>query len=63
MDFRLTDEQTMLRKTAREFVENVCPPEQAKAWDESGALLDELFKGLATLGWFALAATAARRSS
>jgi alkylation response protein AidB-like acyl-CoA dehydrogenase len=54
MDFRLTDEQTMLRKTAREFVENVCPPEQAKAWDESGALPDELFKGLATLGWFAL---------
>lgn len=54
MDFKLTDEQELLRKTAREFVSNVCPPEQAKRWDESGEVPDDLVKGIAALGWFAL---------
>src|SRR5437764_209094 len=54
MDFELTDEQTLLKKTAREFVENVCPPERAKAWDEAENVPAELFDGLAELGWFSL---------
>src|SRR5437764_877518 len=54
MDFELTDEQTLLKKTAREFVENVCPPERAKAWDEAENVPAELFDGLADLGWFSL---------
>ena len=54
MDFGLTDEQEMLRATAREFVTDVCPAERAKEWDEESAVPPELFKGLADLGWFAL---------
>jgi alkylation response protein AidB-like acyl-CoA dehydrogenase len=54
VDFGLTDEQDMLRATAREFVTDVCPAERAKEWDEESAVPPELFKGLADLGWFSL---------
>ena len=54
MDFGLTDEQEMLRATARQFVADVCPAERAKDWDEESAVPPELFKGLAELGWFSL---------
>ena len=54
MDFGLTDEQEMLRATARQFVADVCPAERAKEWDEQSAVPSELFKGLAELGWFSL---------
>ena len=54
MDFGLTDEQEMLRTTARQFVVDVCPAERAKEWDEESAVPPELFKGMADLGWFSL---------
>ena len=54
MDFDLTDEQRMLRETARQFVAKVCPAEQAKKWDEESAVPPELFSGMAELGWFSL---------
>ncbi len=54
MDFGLTDEQQMLRATARQFVADVCPAERAKEWDEESAVPPELFKGMADLGWFSL---------
>jgi alkylation response protein AidB-like acyl-CoA dehydrogenase len=54
VDFGLTDEQEMLRATAREFVAETCPAEKAKEWDEESALPPELFKGMAELGWFSL---------
>ncbi len=54
MDFGLTDEQEMLRTTARQFVTDVCPAERAKEWDEESAVPPELFKGMADLGWFSL---------
>ncbi|RSM47046.1 acyl-CoA dehydrogenase [Amycolatopsis balhimycina DSM 5908] len=54
MDFELTDEQRMLRETARQFVAKVCPAEQAKKWDEESAVPPELFSGMADLGWFSL---------
>ena len=54
MDFGLSDEQEMLRATAREFVAEVCPAEKAKQWDEESALPPELFKGMAEMGWFSL---------
>lgn len=50
----MTDEQEMLRKTARDFVTKVCPPETAKRWDEEGVLPAELLNGFADLGWFSL---------
>jgi alkylation response protein AidB-like acyl-CoA dehydrogenase len=54
VDFGLSDEQQMLRKTARDFVTRVCPPEKAKEWDEAGVLPPELLRGFADLGWFTL---------
>jgi alkylation response protein AidB-like acyl-CoA dehydrogenase len=54
VDFGLTDEQEMLRTTARAFVADVCPAEKAKEWDEESAVPPELFKGMAELGWFSL---------
>jgi alkylation response protein AidB-like acyl-CoA dehydrogenase len=54
VDFSLTDEQEMLRATAREFVVDVCPAERAKEWDEESAVPPGLFKGMAELGWFSL---------
>ena len=54
MDFGLTDEQEMLRATARQFVADVCPATRAKEWDEEAAVPAELFKGMADLGWFGL---------
>ncbi|MCX2934415.1 acyl-CoA/acyl-ACP dehydrogenase [Mycobacterium sp. CVI_P3] len=55
MDFGLTEEQTLLRSVASEFVQRVCPPETAKRWDEAGEYPEELFKGLVDMGWLALA--------
>jgi alkylation response protein AidB-like acyl-CoA dehydrogenase len=54
VDFGFTEEQEMLRATARQFVADVCPAERAKEWDEEAAVPPELFKGLAELGWFSL---------
>jgi alkylation response protein AidB-like acyl-CoA dehydrogenase len=54
VDFGLTDEQEMLRATARAFVADVCPAEKAKEWDEESAVPAELFKGMAEMGWFSL---------
>ena len=54
MDFGFTEEQEMLRATARQFVADVCPAERAKEWDEESAVPPELFKGMAELGWFSL---------
>ena len=54
MDFGLSEEQEMLRATARRFVAAVCPAERAKQWDENGVAPPELFRGMADMGWFAL---------
>lgn len=54
MDFGFSEEQEMLRATARQFVADVCPAERAKEWDEESAVPPELFKGMAELGWFSL---------
>jgi alkylation response protein AidB-like acyl-CoA dehydrogenase len=54
MSFGLTDEQEILRQTARSFVAEHCPAERAKAWDEAGEFPVELWKRMARMGWFAL---------
>jgi alkylation response protein AidB-like acyl-CoA dehydrogenase len=53
VDFGLSDEQEMLRKSAREFVARVAPAQRAKEWDERGEA-PELMAALADVGWFAL---------
>jgi alkylation response protein AidB-like acyl-CoA dehydrogenase len=52
--FGLTDEQALLQETAHRFVQNVCPPERAKRWDEDHHYPVELFRGFAEMGWLAL---------
>ncbi|MGE0881208.1 MAG: acyl-CoA dehydrogenase family protein [Acidimicrobiia bacterium] len=54
MDFGFSEEQELLRDTARSFVSRVCPAEKAKEWDEAGHAPPELFKGMSDMGWFAL---------
>jgi alkylation response protein AidB-like acyl-CoA dehydrogenase len=54
MDFGLTEEQQLLRDTARRFVDDVCPPARAKAWDDAHHYPAELFRGFAELGWIEL---------
>ena len=54
MDFGLTEEQTILQETARAFVAKRCPPEQAKAWDETGEFPLDLWRRMADMGWFSL---------
>jgi alkylation response protein AidB-like acyl-CoA dehydrogenase len=54
VDFGLTEEQQLLRRTAQDFVSRVCPPEKAKEWDEQELLPPELLRGFVDLGWFSL---------
>ena len=54
MNFEDTDEQALLRETARSFVDRTCPPERAKEWDETSHFPPELIKGFAQLGWLGL---------
>ena len=60
MDFSLTDEQEMLRATARQFVADVCPPERAKEWDEESAAAPGAVQGHGRAG---LVLAALRRST
>ena len=54
MSFAMSDEQVLLRDTARAFVARHCPPEQAKEWDDNAVFPAELWKRMAEMDWFAL---------
>jgi alkylation response protein AidB-like acyl-CoA dehydrogenase len=54
MDFEFSSEQTLLRETARAFVDRTCPPERAKQWDDDHHYPPELISGFAELGWTGL---------
>ncbi|HUF97545.1 MAG TPA: acyl-CoA dehydrogenase family protein, partial [Ilumatobacter sp.] len=54
MQFALSDEQLLLRDTARSFVAKHCPPALAKEWDETNHFPVDLWNKMAELGWFAL---------
>jgi alkylation response protein AidB-like acyl-CoA dehydrogenase len=54
VDFGFSDEQELLRETARSFVKRVCPPERAKEWDDAHHYPTDLFDGFAEMGWFGL---------
>ena len=55
MDLTWSPEQELLRDTARRLVEEMCPPERAKLWDEEAHYPEELFRAFADLGWTELA--------
>jgi alkylation response protein AidB-like acyl-CoA dehydrogenase len=54
VEFGLTEEQALLRETARAFVDRTCPPEVAKQWDDDEAAPDLLTDAFAAADWFAL---------
>ena len=54
MEFGLSEEQEMLRATARAFVARHCPPEVAKAWDDAETPPDALSAAFADAEWFGL---------
>lgn len=56
MDFSFTEEQTMLRRTARDFLEKECPKSMVRemAEDEKG-YPPQLWQKMADLGWLGLA--------
>ncbi len=54
MDFDFTEEQELLRETARSFVAANCPPEVAKEWDETYTAPTKLFDAWRDMDWFAL---------
>jgi alkylation response protein AidB-like acyl-CoA dehydrogenase len=55
VDLMLSPEQEMLKDTAGRLVDEMCPPERAKLWDEQAYYPEELFQAFADLGWTELA--------
>ena len=52
MDLSLSEEQELLRNSAREFLENECPEEHVRAMEEDeNGYSPELWKKMADLGW------------
>ena len=47
-----TDEEQLLRESARSYIAKHAPPEAVKQWDEEKHYPVELFAGMAELGWF-----------
>jgi alkylation response protein AidB-like acyl-CoA dehydrogenase len=55
MDFELNDEQEMLRKSARDFLESECPKSVVRQLEESDSgYSPQLWKKMAQLGWMGI---------
>ena len=55
MDYYLSEEQEMLKKAAREFLENECPESHVREIEEDDdGFSEELWRKLANLGWLGL---------
>ncbi|MDY7032754.1 MAG: acyl-CoA dehydrogenase family protein [Thermodesulfobacteriota bacterium] len=54
MDFKFTEEQEILRKSVRNFVDKECPREYVRELDEKEEFPIELYKKMAELGWYGL---------
>jgi alkylation response protein AidB-like acyl-CoA dehydrogenase len=56
MDFRLSDEQRLLQREAREFLARHCPSAAVQAWRRDGVERPpELWRQMAALGWHGFA--------
>lgn len=56
MDFGLTDEQEMLKRSAHDFLQKECPKKLARELDESEAgYSPEMWRKMADLGWMGFA--------
>lgn len=54
MDFALTEEQALLRESARGLLEREAPPDRVREWDESHHFPREVWKKLGEQGWLGL---------
>ena len=54
MDFKFTEEQEILRKSVRNFMDKECPREYVRELDEKEEFPFELYKKMAKLGWYGL---------
>ena len=54
MDFGFTEEQNILRKSVKDFMEKECPTEYVRELDEKEEYPYELYGKMAKLGWFGL---------
>ena len=54
MDFKLTGEQEILKRTVRNFMQKECPREYVRECDEKEVYPEELFRKMAELGWLGL---------
>jgi alkylation response protein AidB-like acyl-CoA dehydrogenase len=54
MDFKFTEEQEILRKSVRDFMDKECPREYIRELDEKEEFPSGLYKKMAELGWFGL---------
>jgi len=55
VDTAFTEEQDMLKRSARNFVENECPPEYVREmWENEKGITDEVWNKMAELGWMGL---------
>ncbi len=59
MDFRLTDEQRLIQRQARELLGRHCGPDAVRGWLRAGTARPRvLWQGLAALGWLVFAVPA-----
>ena len=54
MDFSMSEEQEMLRKMARDFLEKECPESFVREMEEDDGYSPELWRKIADLGWLGL---------
>jgi len=54
MDFKFTEEQEILKKSVRNFMDKECPREYVRELDEKEEFPFELYKKMAKLGWYGL---------
>jgi acyl-CoA dehydrogenase len=54
MDFILNEEQEMIKKSIREFMEKECPREYVREHDEQEKFPSDLFQKMARMGWLGL---------
>lgn len=54
MDFRLTEEQEILKKTVSNFMQKECPRDYIRECEEKEVYPEELFRKMTDLGWLGL---------
>jgi alkylation response protein AidB-like acyl-CoA dehydrogenase len=55
MDFAFSEQQELLRATARQFLERECPPDMVRRWsDDPQGYSPDLWQKMAELGWMGL---------